>query len=100
MKKSILVATIILVVSTSVSANEATAVTACNDAIKDNFHSSVQIEFPNPIIKANANAYFVHYKDGSKLITGGGTNRVDARCTVWKDSNEVVGLTVAGKSKK
>lgn len=100
MKKLILAVFVIFIASTSALANEDMAITACNNAITENFHSSVEIEFPKPIIRANKNAYFVHYKDSSRLITGGGTNRVDARCTVWKGSYEVVGLTIAGKSKK
>jgi len=80
-------------------ANSKMAVNFCNAEIKNHFHDSVKIQFPEPLIFENDNAYFIHYKDKHKLITGDGANRVDVRCTILKSSYEIILLTIAGIDK-
>lgn len=85
--------------TSNITDEEKQAIQFCNMEIRQHFDSSVNIQFPTPIISKNNNAYFVHYKNDKKLSTGDST-KVDARCTVWKGTYEVTGLTIAGKTKK
>ncbi len=80
-------------------ADKETAITFCNSEIKDNFHSSVTIQFPAPIVKENDDFYFVHYRGSQQLLTGNGNTRVDARCTIHKSSYTITYINVAGKDK-
>ena len=90
---------VMILTASNAFADKDTAITFCNSEIKDNFHSSVAIKFPTPIVTENDNFYFVHYKGNQKLITGDGSTRVDARCTIHKSSYTITYLNVAGKDR-
>ena len=90
---------VLLISATPTFANEKEAIETCNGEIKNNFHKSVKIEFPKPIVSENNSFYFIHYKGDRKLITGNGTTRVDVRCTINKSTNIITFLNVAGKDR-
>jgi len=75
------------------------AIDFCNADVKDNFHESVEIEFPTPLTYENDNFYFVHYKDGKEVITGGGTTKVDIRCTINKNTYIITLMNINGNDK-
>jgi len=99
MKLIIATAIVIAITTTNAYANKDMAITFCNSEIKDNFHSSVKIQFPAPIVTENDAFYFVHYKEAHKLITGNGNTQVDARCTIHKSSYTITYINIAGKDK-
>lgn len=71
------------------------AIEQCNKEILNNFHESVNVEFPEPIIIEAPDGYGVHYRDGHELTTAG-VNKVEARCTYLKNG-KISWLELAGK---
>jgi len=71
----------------------------CKDDLTSNFHKSVDIDFPNPLVYDNDEFMFVHYKDDYKITTGDGNIFFDVRCTIHKKTKIITFMNINGKDK-